>query len=257
MYKLNHTSAFFRYRDIDELIVNCIRKMHNKNTPLNILSIGCSYGEEPYSYAVALDDLKPKPNIIGFDVSQEAISHAKEGKFLLSDREVEYLFSEQQQIYQKEEPSEFKLKLRYGFQNNFKKTSYVDPEFQKKDNALKNCQFHVGDVTKLKEMYDKESQDVILCRYVLYHLSTNEIQQAFKDIYETLKPGGLFCIEPTQYHCYQFDIVRCGFKQPFRSAPCIFQKPIEPKGIKNSFKQLKNNYMIWKSNHKPNLDDIE
>ena len=106
-------------------------------------------------------------------------------------------------------------------------------------------------------MYDKESQDVILCRYVLYHLSTEEIQKVFKDAYETLKPGGLFCIEPPQYHCYQFDITRCGFKQPFRYAPCIFQKPLEQKGVKNNIKQLKNNYMIWKSNHKPNLNDIE
>ena len=66
---------------------------------------------------------------------------------------------------------------------NFKCTSWRDYKFQRKHDCLKNCNFFVGDVTKTANYLEKDSQDLILCRYVLYHLDEESKEKAVKELY--------------------------------------------------------------------------
>ena len=59
---LNHTTQFFRYREMDEFITKKLKyKQLFSNKPLNIISAGCSFGEEVYSYAITLNNSRKKP----------------------------------------------------------------------------------------------------------------------------------------------------------------------------------------------------
>ena len=59
---------------------------NNGTTPLQIWSAGCASGEEPYSLAILIKEVlgmkNVKFNIIGTDISAEAINRAKKGQYL-------------------------------------------------------------------------------------------------------------------------------------------------------------------------------
>ena len=126
---LNHTSAFFRYGDIDELIAEELKK---KNNPLNILSVGCSYGEEVYSFAMALSNLKHKPKIIGIDVSSETVEEAKKGVYMLDNSEIKLLEKNGNLGFNRPR-SDFEKEMKKEFQRHFDLINPDLHEYQKKD----------------------------------------------------------------------------------------------------------------------------
>jgi chemotaxis protein methyltransferase CheR len=72
---------------VDHLAPTLLANSHResrRNTPIRILSVGCSTGEEPYSIAIALrerygDSARQLFRILGGDVDQEAIDRARAG----------------------------------------------------------------------------------------------------------------------------------------------------------------------------------
>ena len=55
----------------------------------------------------------------------------------------------------------------------------------------------------MSDEFKENSQDAILCRYLLYHLKQEDLQDFFSQVYQTLRPEGIFCVEPYGYYKYQ------------------------------------------------------
>ena len=185
--------------------------MYNKKEaePLNILSAGCSTGEEVYSFAMALDDLKQKPNIVGIDISKKAIEYANSGQFMLDDSERALLENNcTLRMRRANTPRNEELKRR--FSENFEQVNPKFHEYKKKDGTFKNCKFLHSNITDIERLFDENSQDVILCRMVLYHLTQQDRIEFFKQAYKLLKPGGMLCIEPFRHYDYHQEITNIG-----------------------------------------------
>ena len=223
--RLVHTSFFFRYNDVDDFIAKKLEQRQKlQKEPLNILSAGCSFGEEVYSYALALKHLKKQPNILGIDLSSESIAGARLGEFELDINEREML-QEDFSLPRIENQTPRRIELKRRFNDSFVCTNKRKGIFLKNPESFKNCSFKQADILKLDEHVEIGSQDAILCRYVLYHLKREDVPKFAQQAYRALKPGGLLCIEPNNYPKYQFQLIDAGFVQPYKAAPCIFKKP--------------------------------
>ncbi|MBQ4646880.1 MAG: methyltransferase domain-containing protein [Candidatus Gastranaerophilales bacterium] len=254
---LVHTTSFFRYNDLDEFIINKLKKKQlAQNAPLNIISAGCSYGEEVYSYALALDDLAKKANIIGLDISKKVIDEARLGHFQLDEWENSYL-SLDSQMPKFFEKSPFIHTMKEKFNENFECYNPKTHEYRKKEGKLENCSFVSGNILNLSQNVEKNSQDLILCRYVLYQLDKKDLDAFFKQAFDALKPGGLLCVEPFGYPKYQSKIIQAGFIQPYNEAPCVFKKPKNLQNMANYYKQMiVRPEFCTKLDNKPEFDDV-
>ena len=83
-----HSSCFFQQKDqMDLAVLHLIPSLLAKDTgtPVRILSIGCSRGEEPFSLALLLHEAGIPPSLVdiqGIDLSQSAIEQGKNGVYL-------------------------------------------------------------------------------------------------------------------------------------------------------------------------------
>lgn len=240
---LFHKSSFFRYDDteyknIDSFMINTLKSKHN-NKPLNILSIGCSYGEEVYSYALGLDDLNPKPIIVGIDVSESAINKAKEGEYQLNKFEQNYLINNSNTY----DYCTINTQARKKFKEHFECINGTQEIWKLKKGHLPNCEFKKLGIENLRNEFKPNSQDCILCRLILYHVDSLEIcnpakyKAILQGIYDTLKPGGLLCLSSDEYNDYDKTLLKMGFRH-YSKTPYIYQKPHT---IKSGIASLLNN----------------
>jgi len=77
-------TTFFRHEDQYAILLNLIKKYYEKSSQINILSAGCSTGEEPYSIAMYLKTHLPpqlfdKARITAMDISSFNIKIAQRG----------------------------------------------------------------------------------------------------------------------------------------------------------------------------------
>ncbi|MBQ8636073.1 methyltransferase domain-containing protein [bacterium] len=233
---LCHTTEFFRYnnnryRNTDSFMMEQLEKSQ-KDKPLNIVSIGCSYGEEVYSYAMGLNHLNPKPKIIGFDPSQSAIDGAKEGIYTLNDNEQWYL-TKKNTYYD----DGIRNQVRPVFHDNFECIDKDTKTYKLKEGRFENCEFFVGEIQEIGKYFPANSQDCLLCRYVLYHCRMQEVtnpnvyKKIYTQMFDILKPGGLLCLNRDEYEYYNNELLDVGFIQPYETKPWIYQKPT---GISNT-----------------------
>jgi len=227
---LNHTTSFFRYnqdkyKQTDKFLIEYLREKANKN-PLTILSAGCSFGEEVYSYALGLNNLNPKPKIVGIDASQTAINEAKKGMYTLNDFEKWYLVKNNT-WYDKE----FRDEMRKEFSKNFEYFDEENKTYKLRTGSLNNCDFLNIDIQKLVNNFRANSQDCILCRYVLYHLTSlsfekpDEYNEIFMQLFDILKPGGILCLNSDEYDMYDEKLLETGFVHFDNERPWLYQKP--------------------------------
>lgn len=226
---LNHTTYFFRYGDLDEFLIEKLKRQ-STSKELQVLSLGCSYGEEVYSYAMGFDG-PYKARIVGLDLSQRAIDEAKDGRYKLTPYEKNRFFPEAES----EEQTLFENRTRNSFKRNFLCVNQYQNEWVKKKESFKNCEFKTGNILDLENMFEPNSQDLILCRYVLYHLNLEDQDRVLEQIYKVLKPGGLLCVEPNGF----YGISDFGFKQISDDFPCVVQKPKFPHKFSAKLHNLK------------------
>ena len=200
--QLNHTTHFFRYQEIDNAVVDYILNNFSSKPRINIVSGGCSDGEEAYTYSMLLNNIKDKVNITGFDLSEDIIKKATEGVFSLSRSIEKHLYCADNY----EEP--YKKQQRELFSRFFEPCGVDEenqPKYRLKEGKLSNCRFIQGDVRKIKDPKSSlhnelKNVDVFLFRNVLYHLidkNANEeetkktIREIMEQIKSTLSSGGL------------------------------------------------------------------
>ncbi len=235
-------TGFFRYNENDEFILQKLREKDD-NRPLRIVSAGCSYGEEVYSFALALNDLKNKPQIFGIDISQNAIQGAKKGVYMLDS--VERSFLEENYNGVSHRPmTPFREEIKRRFNQHFKQTNPTTCEYTLKKDEFYNCSFGCANILNIDSMFEENSQDLILCRMVLYHLSDEDKKEFFKKAYKVLKPNGMLALMPLEHYSYEKTLLELGFIQPYKEAKSIFVKPKEDIDV---YKYIKDSILNNKS----------
>ncbi len=171
-------TSFFRHYHSYELVVDyCTKRMQEPNhTHVELWSVGCATGEEPYSLAMLLDELtkaqetKRFYGITATDISLPALSKARQGEY--SARKVERIQSKFQQQYF--EPS------------NNDRYRVVD---QLKDRVC----FAQVNVLDLKSVPINDV-DVIFCQNLLIYFQNWRKKEIVNHLVERLAPGGLMVL---------------------------------------------------------------
>lgn len=227
---LYHTSVFFRYPDTDEKAAEILKETF-PNKKLNIVSQGCSEGEEVYSLAMMCENKGIDADITGVDIDKNTVNKAKKGAYELDLEEYYYFISE------KGKENLNSIKKHFSEIKNNDLYSYsTGMFFQKNEDAFKNCSFQQGDVLKSDKQFEKGSVNAIFCRNILYHLfySNNKshnqkvCNEAISKLKDNLCDNGLIMFAPHEPSGYDDVIhkalVKHGFKCLEEKQETIWQK---------------------------------
>jgi len=170
------------FRDIKpfQIIYEYIQKslLKDKHACVNILSIPCSTGEEPYSIAMYLLD-KGLPitsfNIDAVDISQRALDYAKQGIYGGNSFRSNN-FHEFQTKYFTQKDNYYQIDEKIYNKINFNRLNILQSD----------CALH-------------NKYDFILCRNLLIYFDTATKEQAFKNLSLFLKKTGLLFIGHSEF----------------------------------------------------------
>lgn len=169
-----NVSEFFRNIDQFEILKSKILpRLKERFDLLNIWSAGCSYGNEPYSIAIILDELKIKKyNILATDIDEDALKKAKEGIYRV----------EEMKGISQERLTKYFIK--------------VDSEhYRILDSIRTSVKFDRLDL--LKDQYPK-GMHLILCRNVIIYFTQEAKDYVFKKLAESLREGGVLFLGNTE-----------------------------------------------------------
>ncbi len=214
---VNLESYFFRDKVQFELLKNTILPgLLKKNKSIRIWSAGCSTGEEPFSIAILLHLLLPDWDkreiaIFGTDISEQAISYAREGIF--SDYALRSTPDSIKKKFFVHESDRWKLKetIRNSvtfFQHNLVADQYNIPG---------------------SELY---ALDLILCRNVFIYLDKSFVRNILEKFSQILVPEGFLLTGPGELYL----INHPAFRQQSINGYLIYQKAdlfqetLEPQG---------------------------
>ncbi|MGC8971017.1 MAG: CheR family methyltransferase [bacterium] len=169
-----NVSEFFRNIDQFEVLKNKILpKLEKRFGFLNIWSAGCSYGNEPYSVAIILDELRIKSyNILATDIDEEALRKAKEGIYR----------SEEMKNISHERLAKYFIKVD-------------NDHYRIVDSIRTLVKFDRLDL--LKDQYPK-GMHLILCRNVIIYFTQEAKDYVFKKLAESLIGGGILFLGNTE-----------------------------------------------------------
>jgi chemotaxis protein methyltransferase CheR len=140
---------------------------------LSVWSAGCSYGAEPYSLRMVLDDMgwRTGVSILATDIDQGVLARAQAGCFAAEDlRNVPAAWRER----------------------------YFTPEgegFQVRPTLKQGVTFRRHDL--LRDTYPQQV-DLILCRNVVIYFTEEAKARLFETMCQALRPGGFLFIGSTE-----------------------------------------------------------
>lgn len=177
-----NVSHFFRnslsFEYITKIIIPALvwdKEKENDNS-LRLWSASCSFGEEPYSMAIILneffrkEDISIKLNIFATDIDKKALNRASEGYYNFESIK----------------------KVKYGiFEKHFTKEGdrfKLDPEI------MKMVKFSFHDLLDKNRLVPPDSIfgsfDMVLCRNVLIYFEPEYQKIIFNKLYKSLNPKG-------------------------------------------------------------------
>lgn len=189
-----HETRFFRDKGALELVgKNYLTSktgiIGNQNS-IQIWSVGCATGEEPYSIAIALDYFMKKNNIDGFlgvyasDISGDAIASGRAGVYhrnRLKDLPIEYL----REYFIPMDLDHYKINDSIRNRVCFSKLNLMN---------LDNT--HIGDM------------DIIYCQNVLIYFKRENRIKILDQLVSRLKPGGLLVLGPGEITSWNNSFVK-------------------------------------------------
>lgn len=153
-------------------------------SPLRILSVPCSSGEEPYSIAMALLDaaIKPKAlHIDAVDISARALAAAQHGAFSRSSFR----------------GSPGPWRQRHFIEKS--RTWHLHPD------VVRLVRFHQGNILEPenKAGWSAQTYHIIFCRNLFIYLTQEARRIAFERLDRLLEPGGLLFSGHTEVLLFQ------------------------------------------------------
>lgn len=166
---------FFRNRSPFDALSDYISQAedHGQQTPLRILSLPCSTGEEPYSIAMVLLEKgfsAEQFSIDALDVSQRALDKA------------------QRAVYGRNSFREAYRDLRGKYFDE------VDQGFRLKDDVRRCVRFSQANVITDNFTGSQQKYDVIFCRNLLIYFEHTTQAAVLKKLHGMLKTGGVICV---------------------------------------------------------------
>lgn len=181
-----HETSFFRHKESFDLVQHvCQQKINqsaNSNSDCNvqIWSVGCSTGEEPYSLAIALEELSLNSltekglrfyyGITGIDISYPALTAAR--RAIYSDRKLHMMSPDIQASY---------------FNRHDGK------HWRVKENIRNRVLFLQGNLNDIAQS-PKRNYDVIFCQNVLIYFRPEDRINILEGLVERLIPGGVLIL---------------------------------------------------------------
>jgi len=220
--KLIHETSFFRELKTDDKVKKYILNTYKASPEILVVMGACSTGEEVYSQAIMLDEIKDKVKIVGFDISNEAVERAKQASFSIQssanyvnthDYIPPYLMDSYLAHYSKKPLDELQTQARAGFREYFDyvESGKVDEDgrfltrdskdwrpihmlapdakrFALKSGYAQNCEFKTGNITNLDEMFEDNSINAFFFRNAFYHILTHTSDRIMNaDAYEDMQ----------------------------------------------------------------------
>lgn len=166
-------------RDVDNFptIDTILRddSLGRKHTKIKIGVVGCSTGEQVYSYAMLCDKYSfSEYQVDGCDISEDRLIVARGGNYLLDDK--------------------IKKHLRTGTIRSDHVVIEQQGRLKVADHIKSHTNFSYGDIQRgpLPTRYH-----VIVCTFVLYQIYGEEAQRkAFINLIESIDEGGILVSEP-------------------------------------------------------------
>ncbi len=178
-----HTTSWFREmphfeglkRFADSFIASA--SGNRGKTTFRVLSAGCSTGEEAYSAALVLEELRQAhPNfdylIEGWDVDPVSLAKAAQAVFSMQ--------------YRTEIPPRWQKFLLIG-------TGKTSGYFTVDKDIRQRCSFRRRSLTTTKQAQE-QSYDLIFCRNVLIYFSVDAVNEIIRTMSSLLRPGGHLCL---------------------------------------------------------------
>ncbi len=169
-----NVSEFFRNPDkFDELRKIIIPELLKQKSRLFIWSAGCSYGAEPYSLRIIMNELTPGVNhkIWATDIDNTILNKAREGIYIADDLK---------NISDKDKDKYFTL------QND---------KYLLKSEIKRGVTFEQHDLLKSKFPVDA---DLILCRNVVIYFNDEAKKVLFDRFAGAVRPGGYLLVGSTE-----------------------------------------------------------
>ena len=164
---------FFRNRKVFDYLIRFVRDYwlpETRGRMLRVLSIPCSTGEEPYSIAMTFMDAgvaKDRFQIVGMDISQEALTRARRGVY---------------------GPGSFRGK-DLEFRDRYFKS--IDHGYQILDTVRERVRFKTGNVLENRFVAGAPF-DFIFCRNVMIYMSPDARDRTLETISGLLSETGIF-----------------------------------------------------------------
>ncbi len=172
-------TSFFRQPAAFELMRNYLRKRVHRTQTIDIWSVGCSTGEEPYGLAMVATDVIERESagcflgVLATDLCTEALQRARAGRFRAKRLE---------QIPEA-------LRRRFFFLEENAQFYRVQPTLQRR---ICFAQTNLLEIERLPTL----PMDVIFCQNVLVYFRRWRVKQVLDALVERLKPGGLLVLGP-------------------------------------------------------------
>lgn len=186
-------TRFFREREQLEVLFDRVLKGRNS---LNLASVGCSTGQEPYTLAMMMVKRGMVGRVIGMDINVKVLERAREGK------------------YRKEElrdiPEEYRdlIISEGGFIT-------VSPKVKRMVEFVEGNLIDPGSFEPFKGSFD-----VVLCRNVLIYFDKRSKEVALENLRNSMRRDGILVLSSTEilgrefYHLFE----------PFREGKFTFYR---------------------------------
>ena len=176
-----------------------------QNRPLRIWSAGCSYGAEPYSLAILLDQLSPnvRHTIHASDLDRNILARAQEGKFSLTD--VRNLDTRTRDHYFSALPDNVRMPA-------LDTTPTLQACAEIRERVIFRAQNLLADAFE-------ENYDLICCRNVVIYFTEEAKEVLYQRFFRALRPGGILLVGGTE-RIFQYEAI--GFHSPL---PFFYRRP--------------------------------
>ncbi|MCS6950670.1 MAG: protein-glutamate O-methyltransferase CheR [bacterium] len=171
-----------KFDELRQLILPQLRQLSNS---LKVWSAGCSYGAEPYSLAILLEEMRPiSYQILATDIDETILGKAREGIFAPED--MRNVSPEWRQKYFVQQGNRYQVKPELKRNITFRKHNLLADPF--------DSGFHL-----------------IVCRNVVIYFTEEAKERLYIRFYQSLVPGGVLFVGSTERI---FNYREIGFEMP-------------------------------------------
>ena len=184
------------FRDPEQFEVlrrDVLPKLRNDKNKLSVWSAGCSYGAEPYTLAILLNELSPglRHCVHATDIDDRMLARARQGIF--SEQEVRNVSKMRLAKYFSRCSDGYEAKRVLKEMIDFRKHNLLEDRFRR-------------------------SFDLIACRNVVIYFTEDAKSELYDRFYGSLRPGGYLFVGGTERVA---DYAEIGFENKF---PFLYRK---------------------------------